>query len=96
MISRTVGIHAVGVHAAGVRAIGIRPAGQTSDTVPVPTGLPSGTIVQSGSSISPEFIAFVLGGVVIVGSLAYFLTRAPAADNEETRARAVARARYRR
>lgn len=47
----------------------MRPAGQ------LPTGLPTEPIVQSGSSITPTFIAVMTGLVVATGALAYVLTR---------------------
>jgi len=46
---------------------GIRPAGQT--------GLPAGPIVQTGSSVSPTFIAVTIGLVAAAGALAFVLTQ---------------------
>lgn len=53
------------------RLRGIQPAGQTN----LPTGLPTGPIVQSGSSITPTFVLVVTGLTLATGGLAYYLTR---------------------
>lgn len=53
---------------------GVRPAGQAG----IPSGLPVGTIVQTGSSITPTFVAVVAGLTVAAGGLAYYLTRTDA------------------
>lgn len=49
-----------------------RPQQRTSA---LPPGVPSGTIVQSGGSISWAFIGVAVGAVVVVGAMAYYLTR---------------------
>ncbi len=48
---------------------------------PTLTQLPSATgpasVVQGGSSFSPEFIAFIGAGILVIGGLGYYLTRIP-------------------
>jgi hypothetical protein len=44
-------------------------------TSSVPSGLPSGTIRQSGASVSGPFIATLAVGVILIGGLAYYFTR---------------------
>jgi hypothetical protein len=41
----------------------------------LPSGLPTGTVQQLGSSITPKVVAIAVGGVLLVGALAYVLTR---------------------
>jgi hypothetical protein len=45
-------------------------AGQTS----LPSGLPTGTVDQSGSSVSAPFIFTLVGGLAAIAGLAYVLT----------------------
>lgn len=74
----------------------VNPSGQITgqtDSTQLPTGLPTGPLVQSGSSVTPEFIAFMVAGLLVVGGLAYYLTRAPEISNEEARALAIQRQR---
>lgn len=68
-----------------VRSHRVPPAAQT-----LPPGIPTGTIVQQGSSITPQFIAAVVGVLIIVGGLAYYLTRS-APESLGTRERRVRR-----
>lgn len=65
----------------------LNPSGQ----IQLPTGLSTDPLVQSGSSVTPTLVIVTVAALTIVGTLAYYLTRAPLVANEET----AARARYR-
>jgi len=61
----------------GTPAVPVTPSGITPATVP--SGLPNGIVQQLGSSVTPVFVVTVLGVVLAVGGLAFYLTRtAPA------------------
>lgn len=48
----------------------VRPAGQA-----LPSGLPTGTVQQAGSSVTPAFMVVLVGSVLAAGALAVVLTR---------------------
>lgn len=66
----------------------INPAGQ-ADNIQLPTGL--STVQQYSSAVTPELIAVLTVGMLVVGSLAYWFTRSVPVVNEETIARNRAR-----
>lgn len=49
--------------------------GSPATTTSIPSGLPTGTIRQSGGSVSGTFIVVVVAAVVAMGGLAYYFTR---------------------
>jgi len=65
----------------------LKPSGQ----IQLPTGLPTDPLIQSGASVTPTLVIVTIAALTVVGTLAYYLTRAPLVQNEET----AARARYR-
>lgn len=59
------------------QAMPVWPAGQASTGVSLPPGVSVEPVQQEGASASVAFVAAVAGGLLVLGGLAYALTRSP-------------------